>query len=176
MRNLVTTIFLFFVILNTSFSQTITAYSELEQKFFEVEIPDSLFVVFGERIEGTNNSYIDQTEISLGFDILLMNEPLTCIKYFETQDGMSTEKRIDLESVTEAFFGEDFTQDFKLKSESEINRMLSKQVSTKFGIIETFEIKTIKLIFLDIYGRRISDFDYYDNKFLLNKIIKLANK
>ena len=104
-----------------------------------------------------------------------MNEPLTCIKYFETQDGMSTEKRIDLESVTEAFFGEDFTQDFKLKSESEINRMLSKQVSTKFGIIETFEIKTIKLIFLDIYGRRISDFDYYDNKFLLNKIIKLAN-
>jgi hypothetical protein len=125
MRNLVTTIFLFFVIANTSFSQTITAYSELEQKSFEVEIPDSLFVVFGERIEGTNNSYIDQTEISLGFDILLMNEPLTCIKYFETQDGMSTEKRIDLESVTEVFFGEDFTQDFKLKSESEINRMLS---------------------------------------------------
>jgi hypothetical protein len=175
MRNLVTTIFLFFVILNTSFSQTITAYSELEQKFFEVEIPDSLFVVFGERIEGTNNSYIDQTEISLGFDILLMNEPLTCIKYFENQDGMSTEKRIDLESVTEVFFGEDFTQDFKLKSGSEINRMLSRQVSTKFGIIETFKIKTIKLIFLDIYGRRISDFDYYDNKFLLNKIIKLAN-
>ena len=47
MRNLVTTIFLFFVIVNTSFSQTITAYSELEQKSFEVEIPDSLFVVFG---------------------------------------------------------------------------------------------------------------------------------
>ncbi len=174
MRNLITTIFLFFIV-NSTFSQTITAYSELEQKSFEVEIPDSLFVVFGERIEGTNNSYIDQTEISLGFDILLMNEPLTCIKYFETQDGMATEKRIDLESVTEVFFDEDFTQDFKLKSESEINRMISKQVSTKFGIIETFEIKTIKLIFLDIYGRRISDSDYYDNKFLLNKIIKLAN-
>jgi hypothetical protein len=174
MRNLITTIFLFFVIVYTSFSQTITAFSDLEQKSFEVEIPDSLFVVFGERIQSTNNSYIDQTEISSGFDILLMNEPLTCIKYFETQDGMSTEKRIDLESVTEVFFGEDFTQDFNLKGQNEIVRVISNQISTKFGIIETFKIKTIKLIFLNVYGRRISDSDYYDNKFLLNKIIKLV--
>lgn len=172
MRNSITSIFLFFFIMNASFSQTITAFSELEQKSFEVEIPDSLFVVFGERIEGTNNSYIDQTEISTGFDLLLLNEPSTCIKYYETQNGMESEKRIDLESVIELFFGEDFTQDFSLRNDKELQRIIVKQVQTKFGQIEILEIKKIKLIFLNIYGQRIKSEDYYYNKFLLELLFK----
>ena len=147
MRILIIT-FIYLSLISNLFSQSITAYSELEQKSFQVELPDSLFVVFGERIEGTNNTYIDQLELSTGFDLLLLNKPSTCIKYFDTQDGMTTEKRIDLESVTEVFFGEDFNQDFSLRDDKEIYRVISKNVQTKFGQVEIFQIKIIKLIFL----------------------------
>jgi hypothetical protein len=148
MRILIIT-FIYLSLISNLFSQSITAYSELEQKSFQVELPDSLFVVFGERIEGTNNTYIDQLELSTGFDLLLLNKPSTCIKYFDTQDGMTTEKRIDLESVTEVFFGEDFNQDFSLRDDKEIYRVISKNVQTKFGQVEIFQIKIIKLIFLN---------------------------
>jgi len=173
MRILIIT-FIYLSLISNLFSQSITAYSELEQKSFQVELPDSLFVVFGERIEGTNNTYIDQLELSTGFDLLLLNKPSTCIKYFDTQDGMTTEKRIDLESVTEVFFGEDFNQDFSLRDDKEIYRVISKNVQTKFGQVEIFQIKIIKLIFLNIYGKRISAEDYYYNKFFLEVLIKIT--
>jgi hypothetical protein len=173
MRILIIT-FIYLSLISNLFSQSITAYSELEQKSFQVELPDSLFVVFGERIEGTNNTYIDQLELSTGFDLLLLNKPSTCIKYFDTQDGMTAEKRIDLESVTEVFFGEDFNQDFSLRDDKEIYRVISKNVQTKFGQVEIFQIKIIKLIFLNIYGKRISAEDYYYNKFFLEVLIKIT--
>jgi hypothetical protein len=173
MRILIIT-FIYLSLISNLFSQSITAYSELEQKSFQVELPDSLFVVFGERIEGTNNTYIDQLELSTGFDLLLLNKPSTCIKYFDTQDGMATEKRIDLESVTEVFFGENFNQDFSLRDDKEIYRVISKNVQTKFGQVEIFQIKIIKLIFLNIYGKRISAEDYYYNKFFLEVLIKIT--
>ena len=89
----------FFLILTTETlsAQMISAYDHMQEKDFETEIPDSLFVVFGERVRNSNNErYIDQTEFWAGYDIFLLNDPWTLRVIQNDEFGSSAPKRIDL--------------------------------------------------------------------------------
>lgn len=172
MRNLLTTILFIVLSFNTIFSQTVTAFSHLQEQTFEIETPDSLFVVYGERMRSINNIFIDRDEMIFQFDILLLNHPGTCEVFLEVDGEIERRKRINLESAIEVFFGEELTQDFDLNNHLEILTFTKYQTHSKFENIELFKVKSTKLIFLDVEGNIISPTQFYDGKFYIQNLAK----
>lgn len=168
MRNLITLIFVFFLCIQTVFSQSILAYSHLQETYFETELPDSLFVVHGERYKSTNNFYVDRDFSLFQFDILLTEHPGTCRIFNEFAGQVSHPKRVNLESATEVFFTEDLSGGYDLENQTEIIHLTEYQIISKLRTVELFKIKSIKLIFLDKYGDVITSKKYYDDKFCLH--------
>lgn len=172
MRNLLTSILFTVLSLNTIFSQTVNAYSHLQEQTFEMEIPDSLFVVYGERMRSINNIFIDRDEMILEYDILLLNHPGTCQVFLNVDGEIERHERINLESAIEVFFGEDLTQNFDLNNQSEILTFTQYQVHSKFKIIDLTKVKSTKLIFLDVEGNTISSTEFYDRKFHIQNLVE----
>ena len=172
MRNLLTLIALTVFNFNTIFSQSLTAFSHLQEQTFEMEIPDSLFVVYGERMRSTNNIFIDRDETISQYDILLASHPGTCEVFLNVDGDIENRTRINLESAIEVFFGEDLTQNFDLENQSEILTFTKYQVHCKFKVVEIFKVKSTKLIFLDVEGNVITSTEFYDRKFHIQNLVK----
>lgn len=174
MKKLIYTAILFLMTFSNIFSQVVTGYSQAQKQTFEInvsDLPDTLFVVFGERIENIY-FYIDELEGSIGSDNFFLTEPYTCNRYYQDV----CEKRVDLETANEVFFGEDFKQDFKLNNVNEIYRFSDIEVHTKLKRIKIFDIKVIKLIFLNLSGDRISQEEYFNNKNAFSVVSKILFK
>jgi hypothetical protein len=168
MRNLITLIFVSFLCIQSVLSQSILAYSHLQEMYFETELPDSLFVVHGERTLSSNNFYVERDFSLAQFDILLTEHPGTCRIFNEFAGQVSHPKRVNLESATEVFFTEDLSGGYDLQNQTEIIHLIQYQVFSKLKTVELFKTKSIKLIFLDEYGDVITFKQYYDNKFCLH--------
>lgn len=176
MRNLLTSILFTVLSFNTMFSQTVNAYSHLQEQAFEIEIPDSLFVVYGERMRSSNNIFIDRDETILQYDILLLNHPGTCEVFLNVDGEIENRTRINLESAIEVFFNGDLTQNFDLKDQSDILTFTNYDAHTKLGVVKLFKIKTTKLIFLDVEGNIIESTEFYDRKFQIQNLVRLFFK
>lgn len=173
MRNLLTSILFTVLSFNTIFSQTVTAFSHVDNSTFEMLVPDTLYVVNGIRTEDGSNKFIEEGEyLGIGVEILFATKPGFCRKFYETHNQTYFQKRIDLETTTEVFFAENYTQDFDLDGESMLVRLTERQVQTKFKTITLFDVKKIQLVFLDLYGHQISPEEYYNNKFIVRKMVK----
>lgn len=176
MRNLLASIFFTVLSFNTIFSQTVTAFSHLQEQTFEIETPDSLFVVYGDRIESKNHLYVGRDYTLLELDILLTYHPGTCRIFEEFAGQTSQPKRINLAEAVEVFFAEDFTQGFDLNNQEKIFHITERQIFFKNKVVNMFEIKTIKLIFLDEFGDQITSSEYYEKKFYLHRLVKALFK
>ena len=172
MKNLLTFIVFTLIGFNSLFSQSVTAFSHLQEQTFEIETPDSVFVVYGERMRSINNIFIDRDESIFQYDILLMNHPGTCEVFLSVDGEMERRERINLESAIEVFFGEDLTQNFDLKDQTEIFTFTKNQIHSKFKIVELFKVKSTKLIFLDVEGNTITSTEFYERKFHINNLVR----
>lgn len=167
--------FLFCIIFNNLFSQKVTVWDNITNSLYEVDIPDTVYVVTGEKVDRGDFYFIDYEDF-LGKDLFFLDEPRPSQIWIEEWEEWGD--RIDLSYMREVFFDDYFRQDFELESNLELYR-IHKFKFSKYSLMLPF-MKKVNVVPYNSYGKRVTEKDFFEikNSFqtVLNILMRSAQK
>lgn len=167
-------IFLVFFLLvsNFCFCQKVTAFDNVTETNYLIDLPDTLFVVWGQKIITEDYFYLDFEENWwIGTEIFLLDKPIAKSIYSQYWEDYQT--RIDLTYSTEIFFSEDFTNNFQLEDSMTFFHCWEINKISKLKSIKILKFKKVVFIPYNIEGDKITASHYFDIKFGIERLLKI---
>lgn len=168
MKSSVVTIIIFLLFQTLLFSQKVTIYDYKIGEFYQIDLPDTVYVVCGKRVEDIDYSYIDFDDFT-GTDLFFLDEPVLRDVY--VTDWEEWGKKIDLEYMREVYFNGYFEFNPFFRESLDYFRIWYSDVLDKFGRAIPM-VKKVVLIPYSVIGDRVSEQEYLESKFALEKLLK----